>query len=67
MFHPAGRNEDFNLSIPTPTTVLELAQLVWKKVHGNAKPFRYVSDPAYEYDVQMRVPATEKATRVLGY
>ncbi len=67
MFSPAGKNQDFNISIPTPTTVLELAQLVWKKIHGDSKPFRYVSDPAYEYDVQMRVPNVDKAKRVLGF
>lgn len=67
MFHPAALNEDFNLSTPQSTNVLELAELVWKKVHGESKPFRYVSDPPYPYDVQMRVPNVEKARRLLGY
>jgi UDP-glucose 4-epimerase len=67
MFSPAGKNEDFNLSIATPTTVLQLAEVIWKKVNGPGKPFRHVSDPAYEYDVQMRVPNVEKAKRVLGF
>lgn len=58
--------EDFNLSTATPTTVLELARLVWREVNGD-EPFAHVSDPAYEHDVQMRVPATEKAERVLGF
>jgi len=65
--HPASINEDFNLSTPVRTTVLELAELVWRKAHGLSKPFRYVSDPAYEYDVQERSPATEKAARVLSF
>lgn len=65
--HPAALNTDFNLSTPTATTVLELAQLVWKKVRGPQTPFRYVSDPPLEYDVQMRVPNTEKARRMLGF
>ena len=26
-----------------------------------------MSDPAFEYDVQRRVPSTEKADRVLGF
>jgi nucleoside-diphosphate-sugar epimerase len=30
-------------------------------------PFRYVSDPAFEHDVQKRVPSVEKAKRVLGF
>jgi len=66
-FHPAATNEDFNLSSATPTTVLELSELVWKKVHGDSKPFRYVSDTPYPYDVQRRIPDVTKATRVLGF
>jgi nucleoside-diphosphate-sugar epimerase len=30
-------------------------------------PFRHVCDPAYPYDVQKRVPATDKAERLLGF
>ena len=67
MTHPDATNEDFNLSTPVATDVLELAQLIWRKVHGDGKPFRHVSDPPYPHDVQHRVPATEKAKRVLGF
>lgn len=67
LFHPAARNEDFNISIKTPTTVLELAELIWKKVKGANEPFRYVSDAPMTYDVQMRIPDTSKAERVLGF
>ncbi|HKD78585.1 MAG TPA: NAD(P)-dependent oxidoreductase [Candidatus Angelobacter sp.] len=65
--HPAALNQDFNLSTPVRTTVLELAQMVWRKIHGSAKPFRHVSDPPFENDVQERSPATEKAARALGF
>ena len=65
--HPAALNQDFNLSTPVRTTVLELAELIWKKIHGSSKPFRYVSDPAYEYDVQERAPAVGKARDLLGF
>ena len=65
--HPAALNQDFNLSTPVSTTVLELAELIWQKIHGSSKPFRYVSDPAYEYDVQERSPATGKAKDLLGF
>jgi len=41
--------------------------LIWEKVHRGAKPFRYVCDPAFEYDVQWRVPDATKAERVLGF
>jgi UDP-glucose 4-epimerase len=65
--HPAALNEDFNLSTSDRTTVLELAALIWRKVHGSGTPFRYASDPAYEYDVQERSPTTEKAAQMLGF
>jgi nucleoside-diphosphate-sugar epimerase len=59
-------NEDFNLSTPVSTTVLELAQLIWKKINRD-KPFRYISDPPFKYDVQRRVPSVEKAKSVLNF
>jgi UDP-glucose 4-epimerase len=65
--HPGALNEDFNLSTENSTTVLELAELVWRNVHGAAKPFRHVSDDPFQYDVQRRVPSVDKAKRVLGF
>jgi nucleoside-diphosphate-sugar epimerase len=67
MEHPAALNEDFNISTAQSTTVLELAEVIWRKVKGPNVPFRYVSDPAFEYDVQKRVPSVEKAKVVLGF
>ncbi len=67
MEHPAALNEDFNLSTATSTTVLELAELIWRKIKGAGEPFRYVSDDPFEHDVQRRVPATDKALEVLGF
>jgi len=67
MESPAALNDDFNLSTSTSTTVLELAELIWRRIKGPDVPFRYVSDPPFEHDVQRRVPATEKAKRVLGF
>jgi len=60
-------NEDFNLSIGTSTTVLELAKMVWGAVHGPDRSFRYESDEPFEHDVQRRVPDVRKAEAVLGY
>lgn len=59
-------NEDFNLSTPASTSVLELAELIWKKIKGDI-PFRYTSDSPFQYDVQKRVPAVEKAREILGF
>jgi nucleoside-diphosphate-sugar epimerase len=63
---PAAINEDFNLSTAESTTVLELAELIWKKVRGD-EPFRHVSDRPFSYDVQRRIPSVEKARRLLGF
>lgn len=64
--HPNAKNEDFNMSTVTSTTVLELAQLIWKKINSD-KPFNYVSDTPFEYDVQKRVPDCSKAAKLLNY
>jgi UDP-glucose 4-epimerase len=67
MEHPAARNDDFNLSTAQSTTVLDLAELIWRKIRGPEVPFRYVNDEPFEHDVQRRVPATDKARDVLGF
>ncbi len=59
-------NNDFNISTPQSTTVVELAEKIWVKINGD-KPFAYVSDKPFEHDVQKRVPDTTKARKVLGY
>ena len=60
-------NEDFNLSTAQSTTVRELAEVIWRKVHGPERPINFVSDPPYEHDVAMRVPDVQKAREVLGF
>jgi UDP-glucose 4-epimerase len=67
MEHPAALNEDFNLSTAESTTVLELAEVIWKKINGSSVPFAYVSDTPFEHDVAKRVPDTTKAREVLGF
>jgi UDP-glucose 4-epimerase len=63
----AAVNEDFNLSTAESTTVLDLARLIWQKIHGDNKPFSYVSVEPFMYDVQKRVPDVSKARRLLGF
>lgn len=62
----AARNEDFNLSTATSTTVTELAEAVWRKIKGGA-PLRFVHDTPFLYDVQRRVPDVHKAMDMLGF
>jgi nucleoside-diphosphate-sugar epimerase len=67
MESPAALNEDFNISTAESTTVSQLADSIWRKVHGPDRPLRLVEDPAFEHDVQRRVPDVSKARRVLGF
>lgn len=59
-------NEDFNISTPQGTSVLELAEVVWNIINPN-KEFKYVSDDPFEYDVQKRIPDVNKAREILGF
>jgi UDP-glucose 4-epimerase len=65
--HPQAFNEDFNISTAEKTTVLQLAQAIWKHIHGPNKPFRFVSDPPFEHDVQLRTPDVSKSKKLLGF
>jgi UDP-glucose 4-epimerase len=67
MESPAALNNDFNLSTARSTTVRELAECIWSKIHTDGRPFRSVSDAPFEHDVQLRVPDVRKAKDVLGY
>jgi UDP-glucose 4-epimerase len=67
MEHPDAINEDFNLSTAQPTTVLELAEAIWRKVHGPDVALRVVHDDPFRNDVQRQIASTEKAKRVLGF
>jgi UDP-glucose 4-epimerase len=64
--NPAAVNEDFNLSTPYGHTVLQVAEEIWKRLNPG-RPFRHVSDDPFRYDVQKRIPATDKAKRILGF
>jgi nucleoside-diphosphate-sugar epimerase len=59
-------NNHYNISTPVATSVLDLAKIVWSKINSN-KEFKYVSDKAFEYDVQMRIPDVSKAKNELGF
>jgi UDP-glucose 4-epimerase len=65
--HPAATNQDFNLSTAVPTTVMELASLIWKKVHGDLSEFAVQFEDPFTYDVQKRIPSVTKAEEVLGF
>ena len=64
--HPDAVGEDFNLSTPVSTTVLELAEVIWKRLRPD-RPFAVARDQPFKYDVAMRVPDVSKARDVLGF
>ena len=64
---PEARNEDFNLSTARSTTVRELAEIIWRHVHGPERPLTFVHDDPFPHDVQQRVPDVSKARDVLGF
>jgi nucleoside-diphosphate-sugar epimerase len=65
--NPKAKNEDFNLSTPTATSVNELAEVIWEKIHGDSKPLNLKHEEGFQYDVAKRIPSTQKAKDVLGF
>lgn len=59
-------NEDFNISTAKSTTVLELAELIWKKINPK-KDFKFLSEEPFDHDVQKRIPDVSKAKKILGF
>lgn len=57
---PAAEDQDFNLSSPVETRILDLARLIWERCRPGV-PFRVQSVPSFQYDVQRRVPEVSKA------
>ena len=59
-------NEDFNISIDRPYSILELAKIIWGKLRPDEE-FEYVSVEPFMHDVQLRVADVTKAEKVLGF
>jgi nucleoside-diphosphate-sugar epimerase len=62
----AAINEDFNISSPTETTILELARRIFELCE-TGREFEWVSVPTFTYDIRRRIPEIGKAKEVLGY
>lgn len=60
-------NEDFNISTRDATTILQLAEMIWKRIKGSSENFRYVCEEGFKYDVQKRIPDVTKAYELLGF
>jgi UDP-glucose 4-epimerase len=67
MAHPAGENEDFNISASDERTVAEIAELIWEACGRDPADFELKHLPSFEVDVQRRWPSVEKTKRQLGW
>jgi UDP-glucose 4-epimerase len=67
MAHPAGLNEDFNISTSEELTVAEIARICWEAAGNDPAEFELEHLPTFDVDVQRRWPSVEKAERVLGW
>ena len=65
--HPAGLNEDFNISASEELTVAEIARICWEACGNDPADFELSHEPSFEVDVQRRWPSVEKAERLLGW
>ncbi len=59
-------NQDFNLSTEKSTSVTELVETIWSKIHPG-EALTIVNEPSFEYDVLRRIPSVEKAKKILGF
>jgi len=60
-----SENDDFNIGTGIETSVLELAQKIWR-LCGRREPFKTRSIPSYSHDVKKRVPDISKL-KALGW
>jgi nucleoside-diphosphate-sugar epimerase len=67
MDHPAGENEDFNVSAAEERSVAEIARIVWDACGEDPSAFELEHLRSFEVDVQRRWPSVEKARRLLGW
>jgi UDP-glucose 4-epimerase len=67
MRHPAGENEDFNISASDERSIAEVAQIIWEACGRDPSHFELRHLPSFEVDVQRRWPSVEKAARLLGW
>jgi UDP-glucose 4-epimerase len=67
MGHPAGENEDFNVSASEELEVAEIARRIWIACGEDPDAFLLERMPSYRVDVQRRWPSVDKARRLLGF
>ncbi len=67
MTHPAGLNQDFNISASQELTVAEICAVIWEACGKNPADLTFAHLPAFSVDVVRRWPSVEKARQLLGW
>ena len=67
MSHPAGENEDFNVSASEERSVAQIAREIWEACGEDPAEFELEHLPSFEVDVQRRWPSVDKARRLIGW
>jgi UDP-glucose 4-epimerase len=67
MAHPAGENEDFNISASDELTVADIARRIWDACGEPPGDFLLERLPSYTVDVQRRWPSVDKARELIGF
>jgi nucleoside-diphosphate-sugar epimerase len=67
MTHPAGENEDFNVSASDERTIAEIAEIIWAACDRDPADFELKHLDSFEVDVQRRWPSVAKAKELLGW
>jgi UDP-glucose 4-epimerase len=71
-FSPETANQDFNLGNPEPVTMLDLAQRIYSLYYEMTgqpceRELTFVHGDTFKDDVQVRIPAVDKAREMLGW
>lgn len=66
MESPEAENEDFNVSTPVPTKIIELAKMLWDMLEPD-KEFSVKNVPGFTYDIKKRIPDVTKMKELLGW
>jgi nucleoside-diphosphate-sugar epimerase len=61
-----GINEDFNIADPSPVSMKQLAELLWKSLNKR-EVLQIKHIPGFTYDIQKRIPDVTKITEIIGW
>ncbi len=61
-----AENQDFNIANPEETTMLALAERIWR-ICGRKEPFQVKYVPGFKYDIKRRVPDVTKIRTLLQW